>query len=576
MSFLFTLISLIISIYALVKVRSIESKLNASSNPNIPQGVDQKTPPTISQIPNQSHSPTIPIPKNSPDPFQRLWRWFSHEWPLKTGALFILIGFVWLVSYAFLNNWIGPTGRITFGLIIGALTLFGGERRIKSVQSQGITLVGLGSGIMIISVYAAQEVYQMFPSTVALMLILLTTILTTFISLRHRVRSLAIFALIIGMIAPILIGSTEKSIFGLYSYLLVITLGTIWIANRYAWKILTPLSLLAVTIYSLEYFLYGIFSQGTQLSANITPIEMTQLQFISITFISIFYFTSLASIVTSKKAMNYDLISAAGVAAFSLGWINGLVPEHFKSIIVLFTALSFAFGAYAIYIKTKIPSAVQIYTAISMVLLAIATAYQFDGPVLIIAFSLEALILPIFSDRFIGGSMTKYMLLYFILPFMLSFESITSPWRETNDMVIGTVVTTSFLLSGVYFYYQNKENEKTIHTLSLGLSIIGGIYGLIWIWQILDSLFMGEYTARVISLFLYTIIGLSCYITGEIKLRKILQRFGLGILIYVIGRLLIVEVWDMELVPRIITFFLIGLMFIGSVLLRKTAKNHAQ
>jgi len=576
MSFLFTLISLIISIYALVKIHSIESKLNASSNPNIPQVVDQKTPPIISQIQNQSHSQTIPIPKNSPDPFQRLWSWFSHEWPLKTGALFILIGFVWLVSYAFLNNWIGPTGRITFGLIIGALTLFGGERRIKSIQSQGITLVGLGSGIMIISVYAAQEVYQMFPSTVALMLILLTTILTTFISLRHRVRSLAIFALIIGMIAPILIGSSEKSILGLYSYLLVITLGTIWIANRYAWKILTPLSLLAVTIYSMEYFLYGIFSQGTQLSAHITPIEMTQLQFISITFISIYYFTSLASIVTSKKATNYDLISAAGVAAFSLGWINGLVPEHFKSIIVLFTALSFAFGAYAIYIKTKIPSAVQIYTAISMVLLAIATAYQFDGPVLIIAFSLEALILPIFSDRFIGGSMTKYMLLYFILPFMLSFESITSPWRETNDMVIGTVVTASFLLSGVYFYYQNKENEKTIHTLSLGLSIIGGIYGLIWIWQILDSLFMGEYTARVISLFLYTIIGLSCYITGEIQLRKILQRFGLGILIYVIGRLLIVEVWDMEMVPRIITFFLIGLMFIGSVLLRKTAKNHAQ
>ena len=576
MTFLFTLISLIISLYVLIKIRSLESKLNSSQNTNISQTPEPKIQPMVSQVQSQAPFQTVPMTKSSPDPFQRLWSWYSHEWPLKTGALFILIGFVWLVSYAFLNNWIGPTGRITFGLIIGALTLFGGERRIKSIQSQGITLVGLGSGIMIISVYAAQEVYQMFPSTIALMLILLTTILTTFISLKHQVRSLAIFALIIGMIAPILIGSTEKSILGLYSYLLVITLGTIWIANRYAWKILTPLSLIAVTIYSLEYFIFGILSQGSQLSASITPLEMTQLQFISITFISIYYFTSLASIVTTRKATHYDLLSATGVAAFSLGWINGLVPEHFKSIVVLFAALSFAFGAYAIYFKTKIPSAVQIYTGISMILLAIATAYQFDGPVLIIAFSLEALILPIFSDRFIGGSMTKYMLLYFILPFMLSFESITSPWRETNDIVIGTIVAASFLLSGMYFYYQNKENEKTIHTLSLALSIIGGIYGLIWVWQLLDSLFTGEYTARVISLFLYTIIGLSCYITGEIHLRKILQRFGLGILIYVIGRLLIVEVWDMELVPRIITFFLIGLMFIGSVLLRKTAKNHAQ
>lgn len=35
--------------------------------------------------------------------------------------MLLLIGFGWLTTYAFLNNWIGPMGRIALGIIAGSL-----------------------------------------------------------------------------------------------------------------------------------------------------------------------------------------------------------------------------------------------------------------------------------------------------------------------------------------------------------------------------------------------------------------------------------------------------------------------
>src|SRR3989338_2255152 len=32
---------------------------------------------------------------------ERFWNWFKADWPLKVGAFLMLLGFVWLVSYAF-------------------------------------------------------------------------------------------------------------------------------------------------------------------------------------------------------------------------------------------------------------------------------------------------------------------------------------------------------------------------------------------------------------------------------------------------------------------------------------------
>lgn len=569
---IFTIVSLALSIYALIKIGKLESQLKKNL-PTISSTVesnyekDDTSITTVTKIPD-----TNATFHSEPSSIEKFIAWYAKDWPLKTGALFILLGFVWLTTYAFLNNWIGEIGRITFGLVAGALILYGGELRLRVIKSQGITLVGLGSSVMVITVYAAQSMYNMFPSLVALSIISLVMVLTALISLRHKQLPLAILSIIIAGVAPALIGSSEKNIGALYSYLLAITIGVVWLARYSKWRILLLLSLIIVSLYSLEYF----FSNATTLFSYQTPQEILMLRFFALTFIGIYFLTTLASIVTNRKATLIDLQSAIAVGLFTMAWINGLVHEEYKAFVIISASVLFSIGSYATFIYTKLKEPVYAYSAVATVMLAVATGYAFDGPVLAIAFALEAFILPIIAIELFGIEIGKYMFFYYALPFIVSLSTFdSSAWERGlfhNDFYSLTVVTASFLFSGIYFYYKEKDTTSQIHTISLFILVTGCIYGLVWIWKVFHTLFTPEYLARMFTLLVYSAIGLQAYVKGERDNRKILYRFGMGLLLFVVARLLIVEIWYMQLAMRIVTFFVIGLLFSGSVLLRKTDK----
>ncbi len=84
----------------------------------------------------------VPVSDNKPSEpsnnfSNQLISWVKEDWLLKLGALLLLIGFGWLVSYAFANNWIGPMGRITLGIMAGAVFILLGYWRIQKFIHQG-------------------------------------------------------------------------------------------------------------------------------------------------------------------------------------------------------------------------------------------------------------------------------------------------------------------------------------------------------------------------------------------------------------------------------------------------------
>lgn len=568
--------SLILSLYAISKLKGIESRLQKLEKQEYLDTVKNVTPQQELSRSHEIHAVTDAPPPppefvpEQPSGFEKLFAWYAHEWPLKTGAFFILLGFVWLVTYAFLNNWVGPVGRITFGIIMGALILASGERRLRIVKSQGVTLVWLGAAVMTISMYAAQFAFKnpMFPSTLALALIFVTVVLTTLISLKHHSLSLSVAGLIIGGLAPILIGSETKSIMGLYSYLLVVCVGTLWVARYSKWSILTFLSFVLVTIYSLEYF-----GSSRYLLSTLTPTDILTLKFFAVMFISLFFFANLSTIISTKKVTMVEIVTAGAVGLFTLGWINGLVAEEYKSLVTMVAAIFYSLGTYLVFTKTELKHAIYVYTGVALTLLAVGTSFEFDGPTLMIAFSIQALVLSITMMNILGSDNGKISLFYFALPLLLSFDSLVSnDWNNGvfHDAFFAlTVFTASVLAAGLYMYYNKKMLDKPTHDIAVAFVVTGGVYALMWIWKVFFSLFMGDFLAPMVTLFIYTIIGLAAYIVGEMQKRTILHKFGLGVLIFVVGRLLLVEVWDMELTGRIVTFFAIGILFIGSVLLRK-------
>jgi hypothetical protein len=510
----------------------------------------------------------------SPSSVEKFFQWYAHEWMLKTGALFILLGFIWFATYAFLNNWIGPVGRITIGILAGAAVLLYGHLRLGKVRTQGITLVWLGAGILTVTIYAAQYYYQMFSPTVALIFLGLNAALTAIISMRHSSLSLAVAALVVGGLAPLLIGSSEKSIFGLYSYLSVVVVGTIWIARHRKWEILTFLALILTTLYSVNYFFYGVVVN----SGLMLPSELITLKFFAVFLTTVFFLVNVVSIITNKSVSSVDLLTAGAIGLYTYGWINGVSGTETRGLVSAMAAILYSMASFATYTKTNLKQPVYLYTAIAVILLAISTAYEFNGPVLVMAFSLQALVLPIIGVKLLGADIGKYILFYYVLPIMLSLEALMTSWQQGifhNDFYTITIVTFCLMASGLVFYYSNKEEErKILHDPSVWLIITGGVYGLLWIWKVFHSLFETGYIATMATLVIYTGIGLYAYLTGEVQKRTVLHKFGLSTLIFVIGRLLLIDVWTMELTWRILTFFMVGILLVASVLLgrQKTTK----
>jgi uncharacterized membrane protein len=58
-------------------------------------------------------------------------KWLTEDWIMKLGALLLLFGFGFLVSYAFIYDLISPAGRIVFGLLLGIGVITFGSIRIN-------------------------------------------------------------------------------------------------------------------------------------------------------------------------------------------------------------------------------------------------------------------------------------------------------------------------------------------------------------------------------------------------------------------------------------------------------------
>jgi uncharacterized membrane protein len=148
--------------------------------PQPPQQYVQQHP--ISQI---SQSPAVPAP-TGPTAFERFAEWLKEDWLLKLGALLLLIGFGWLTTYAFLNNWIGPMGRIALGIVAGASFILLGWWRIRKYIHQGGIFLVLGSTTILLTIFAAREIYGFFTPLSALAVMFLSTAFVALASVKYK------------------------------------------------------------------------------------------------------------------------------------------------------------------------------------------------------------------------------------------------------------------------------------------------------------------------------------------------------------------------------------------------------
>lgn len=179
----------------------------------------------------------------------------GSQWLNRIGIVAVLIGVSFFLKYAFENNWIGPSGRIAIGLLAGIGVVVWSETfRNKGYRVFSWSLKAVGIGTLYLSLWAAFQVYHLFPAEVAFVGMLIVTAATVTLAITQDAQILAAFALIGGFVTPLLLSTGQNKEVFLFSYVTVLDVGTLVLVAYRPWrKLLTGSFLGTVILYAGWY-----------------------------------------------------------------------------------------------------------------------------------------------------------------------------------------------------------------------------------------------------------------------------------------------------------------------------------
>ena len=256
-----------------------------------------------------------------------------------------------------------------------------------------------------------------------------------------------------------------------------------------------------------------------------------------------------------------------------IGWIDQEIIPEARSFVAVVVAITASVGAYVAYAMTRIPAPVIVHSGVAGFFLAMATVYEFDGPLLSIALTLEVAFLVIGALVFLRQvSVARWASVLFLVPAVLVLGNIEhySRSREvfTGDFFAILILTLVLGVSGYLLARSDREDtgETPVeHGLSFGIfwSIMSGVLGMLLFW-LMTHVAWSDTLATTISLAVYTLVGLYYYVSGRTHESRLHKRLGGALLIFVTAHLILVEMGAMSTEGRIIVFAIIGILLMST------------
>lgn len=558
----------------------IESLKNNSNSGNLKTNTESYPRPIPSSMTSQAGSPLmtpeeilntkkIYVSENQTSEDSPLVKWLSENTMLKLGVGLVLLGFGWFVSYAFIHNWIGPVGRISLGFLAGVIVTAVGSWRLSKDETQGITLSTLGSALITITAIAGHSLYNFYPESAILVIVFITSVYTSLSAIAWSTEKLATYSVFLSLLAPVLARGSKPDFVFLMSYLLVISIGTIWISVVKKWKNPVSVGITGVFLYSIILFFPG---------STLIPSKYSVLA-INYIISLIYLLVSISALVKrSENPGNEDLYLTVLNTGMILGITVGLVPPVYQSMFISLWMLVYGATGYYIFVATNKEKLMYIHALFSVLFLGVATSIELSGQTLTIALAIEAAIVTLASYLITKKyENARRLSLLTVIPFLLSIPSfLSTKWNYGifhSDMVVLAIIAL-ILFVIAQFLSTAKKSESGAGDIDIEVAyyIASSVYVFGIIWLSAHYLFSKD-TAAFFSIFIYTVVGLYCHFSGIVRQKKVLKNYGIAVLACVVLRLLFVEIWDMDIVLRVITFLVIGVMFIGTAFMSKKYKN---
>ena len=557
-----SLIALILLIILFVQIGGLKKRLNILEEHT---GIVKIPPNEVPEyeLPENDSPPIAPLPPRQKNAFDEFLVWLGTDWLMKLGALLLILALGWFVTYAFMNNWIGPLGRITLGIVSGTILLAIGHLQIPKREIPGQVLVITGAAMILLTIFAARTFYDFFTPASALGFMALVVAMTTIVAVVHKARSLAIVALIGGAIIPFLTNAPNPDYAVLLGYVLILDFGMLAVVAFRGWRELTLLAFLVTAAYSSVFF----------------RIEAQLAWFFMVIYFLVFYCASIATIWDSQKLSITDLLTTGGISLLMVGWIIGFVPKEWQSSILVLVAVLPVVFASIFHRAGAIKEVVYVHAGAGALALGVATAIELSGSALTIAFAIEATVivaLSAFALRNYRAAIVTSALQ--IIPLGLSLESLDQ-WGSgsilNEHFFVLLIVGTTFAITAWILTQTDATKSSEARTVTITHGVLAGVFLAALFWRSLEVSLPSVDTAHGIALILYTLIGTGALYYGIFTKKKTIEWAGTAIMALVVLRLLFVEMWAMPIAGRIVTFVVIGLFLVSTAFIRKKNPSNA-
>lgn len=218
-------------------------------------------------------SPPPPSPPPSPPPPARpkLEELLTVRWSVWLGAATIGLAGVFMVRYSIEQGWIGPTVRISLGLLLGLVLVGGAEwlrrrgvasaltaRFAGALPQASITAALAAGGVVALyaALYAGYALYDLYGPLAAFGALAVVSSLSLSLSLLHG-PLLAVVGLVGAYIVPDLVSSDSPSAWVLFTYLLIVSGAATALARHRGWGFAGGIAAGGAVIWTMLWMLFA-------------------------------------------------------------------------------------------------------------------------------------------------------------------------------------------------------------------------------------------------------------------------------------------------------------------------------
>ncbi len=493
----------------------------------------------------------------------------GETWLSRIGITLLLLGVVFLVKYSIDQGWINPTARLAAGFVVGVVLIQIGLRNRESREAFSQVLQGGGIAVFYIVGFAAYQMYELVPHSVAFVYMVGVTITGVVLSLRQELLSLSMVALLGGLGTPFLIRSGSMNLSGLTAYTCLLLAGTLWVFYQRGWKPLFFTSFLG------GWLVHYLSVKGLNILPSNAPDHRVGIQVgLAITWLA-FWWVPMLQLMKEEdetpRPVPKDPNSALpiqwspDVSHLSLSLMANAMLAFFLSTQVwrlhspdsgwiLFGAMfCYAGASRKLYPTETMLGWVNAMMAITMGTLSLA--FLLDGDTLIFSLALEATVMHWFAHR-LGTRVSRtiahglFGFIFLWLAGRLLLEGMEPPAIMNSQALTDLAVLVLISLSA---FRLGEDNSRLPYWAMAYFGL------MVWWVREISNLPNGDGFVSIA----WGVQGAALFIVGLKRNTPVLFKIGFATLVVVALKLLILDLAHLETIWRILLFMGIGAAFLA-------------